>query len=265
MSGFSADWLHLREPFDHHARQAALADPRWLAAWASHVARMPQAGHAGTLSVTDLACGSGSNLRLLAPKLGGRQRWRLIDHDPALLAAVPAALAAWARREGHACEIAPGSQGGGRTQAQGDARPDAPPAGVIHLAGRGFEAEVHLLRLDLAGQLAQLDFTQIDLVTASALLDLVSDGWLHALIPQARQAGAAMLFALSVDGRTDWTPADPLDAQVDALFTAHQRRDKGFGPALGAEAVARTVQCMREAGYAVAQAQSDWVIDACQS
>ena len=72
MSGFSADWLALREPLDHASRNAAVA-----AACAAHFAG------AETLAVLDLGCGTGSNLRALAPILPERQDWRLVDHDPA--------------------------------------------------------------------------------------------------------------------------------------------------------------------------------------
>jgi trans-aconitate methyltransferase len=39
-----------------------------------------------TPELIDLGCGTGSNLRFLAPHLPPTQRWTCIDHDPALLA-----------------------------------------------------------------------------------------------------------------------------------------------------------------------------------
>lgn len=74
MSGFSADWLALREPADHAAinNQVRTACVRAFA------------GH-DLVRIVDLGCGTGSNLRSLAPALGLRQHWTLIDHDPALL------------------------------------------------------------------------------------------------------------------------------------------------------------------------------------
>jgi len=48
------------------------------------------------MTVVDLACGAGSNPRALAPFLGPRQSWRLVDHDAGLLASARAALTAWA-------------------------------------------------------------------------------------------------------------------------------------------------------------------------
>jgi hypothetical protein len=67
-----------------------------------------------------------------------------------------------------------------------------------------------------------------------------------------------MLFALNVDGRHDWTPADADDAHLGRLFAAHQQRDKGFGPALGAQAVPVLAASLREQGYRVRLLRSDW-------
>ena len=75
MSGFSADWLALREPHDERARNAEVLDAV-VAAFAWHaVAR-----------VADLACGTGSTYRALSPRLPPTQRWRLSDNDLSLLA-----------------------------------------------------------------------------------------------------------------------------------------------------------------------------------
>lgn len=234
MSGFSADWLRLREPFDRAARASAAGGLdllAWAAGWRP----------AGALTVLDLGCGSGANLRELAPRLGGEQRWRLVDHDAALLAALPAAMADWAAQTGHRCETLAG--------------------GVLRLVGAGFDATLTLERRDLAHDLTALGWAEHRLVTGSALLDLVSARWLDDLLARCTGAGCALLFALNVDGRTVWEPADADDAAVHALFAAHQRRDKGFGgAALGPAAIALAHERLRAAGYRVASAPSDWQI-----
>ena len=79
MSGFDPGWLYLREPADHRARNRALLD-----ALATRLADRE------SVRVVDLGCGTGSNLRALAPRLPAGQRWTLVDHDPALLAAARA-------------------------------------------------------------------------------------------------------------------------------------------------------------------------------
>jgi SAM-dependent methyltransferase len=79
MSGFSADWLTLRADADARARSPRITAR--TAAWA--LARTRVTGR--PLSIVDLGCGTGSNLRFLAPRLPVAQRWLLADHDPDLL------------------------------------------------------------------------------------------------------------------------------------------------------------------------------------
>jgi hypothetical protein len=241
MNAFTGDWLHLREPFDHAARESACA----ALGLSVQLARWRQRSHGGPLAVIDLACGHGANLRALAAGLGGAQRWRLLDHDPALLAVVPDALARWAHRQGY------------RYTGEGHAG----PAQSIEIAGPDFHAHVVCERVDLARDLADLDLGLAPLVTASALLDLVSASWLQALIEKARTARGALWFGMTVDGRTAWDPADAGDERVHGLFGQHQHRDKGFGPAMGSQAVAVALRQMARAGYDRRQAPTDWVID----
>src|SRR5262249_34424504 len=74
------------------------------------------------------------------------------------------------------------------------------------------------------------------LVTASALLDLVSDDWLHRLAERCRAHGAVVLFALTYNGDSSCSPMEPEDDLVRELLNRHQRADKGCGVAAGPEA-----------------------------
>jgi hypothetical protein len=98
------------------------------------------------------------------------------------------------------------------------------------------------------------------LVTASALLDLVSETWLRQLVARCRAHEAAALFALTYDGRLAFEPAEPDDALIRDLVNRHQRTDKGFGPALGPAAVAAAADLFRSNGHEVRIASSDWVL-----
>jgi hypothetical protein len=98
------------------------------------------------------------------------------------------------------------------------------------------------------------------LVTASALLDLVSDAWLQALAARCREAGAAVLFALTYDGRMDYAPAEPEDDLIRDLVNRHQRTDKGLGPAAGPTATSRAGELFAAAGYHMEREASDWVL-----
>lgn len=125
-------------------------------------------------------------------------------------------------------------------------------------AARRADPDVAVRRIDLAADLEAALPDDTDLVTASALIDLVSAGWLERLVRRVETAGAALLLVLTYDGRTDWQAGDPLDARVLELVNAHQRTDKGFGPALGPAAGA---ELARLAGGRVFQATSDWTIE----
>lgn len=243
-ASFSAGWLALREPFDRAARTAAWPRLR-------HALAAPPAGG---WRVVDLACGTGAGLRGLAAWLGGPQHWLLLDHDAGLLDAALPALVAWA---GSAEVVADPAAAGASVSTTWPTWPTwslAAPAGRVQVVRR---------RVDLAGALPPIDLHGVHWVTASALLDLVSDDWLARLVDWLAGAPArpALCFALTVDGRLRWWPADPADEPVRAAFAAHQRRDKGFGPALGGQAARRAAARLRAAGYRVQRVRSDWCID----
>jgi len=74
---FSADWLSLREPADHAARDPDLLRRAAEAACAAAVGQAPV--------IVDLGCGTGSTARAMAPYLPPGTEWRFVDNDPALL------------------------------------------------------------------------------------------------------------------------------------------------------------------------------------
>jgi len=113
---------------------------------------------------------------------------------------------------------------------------------------------VETLDADMA-DVATLPLDGVSLVTASALLDLVSEAWLTAL---AARLDTPLYAALSYDGVMHWSPEDPRDAAITAAFNAHQHSDKGFGPALGPEAAMKARAILGAAGFDVQMAPSPW-------
>jgi hypothetical protein len=99
----------------------------------------------------------------------------------------------------------------------------------------------------------------VELITTSALLDLVSHEWLDRLVTEAAARRLPIYAALSYDGLATLEPADPFDAAVIDAVNQHQRRDKGFGPALGPDAAATAPERFEAVGYQVVQGASDWV------
>jgi hypothetical protein len=206
MSGFSVEWLSLRESYDQRARNSQV-----LAAVTSLLTSK------SAVRLVDLACGAGSTLRMLSPHLPARQHWDLVDNDPRLLDA--------ACRENLSNDVS-----------------------------------LNTVRRDLNRDIEAALDPPSDLVTISALLDLVSEAWLDRFARHAASRALPVYAALTYDGRIELSPSDPTDAAATAAVNAHQRTDKGFGPALGPSGAIAAISRFEALGYSVLQGYSDWVI-----
>jgi hypothetical protein len=175
----------------------ALREPADAAARdAGLVAELRRLLRPGRVVVHDLGAGTGSMGRWLAPQLAGSQHWVLHDREPGLLAEAVAAF--------------PGT------------------------AADGSAVTVETRQRDLAtvdpGELGGAS-----LITASALLDMLTATEVERLVGLCTDAACPALLTLSVVGRVELEPADPLDAAVAAAFNAHPRRTTGgrLGPSAG--------------------------------
>jgi hypothetical protein len=211
----SPAWLDLREPADADARSRELVE---------HL--RPRLPATGCLVIHDLASGTGSMGRWLAPLLRGPQRWILHDLDDELL------------------DVAAGEFPG--PAADGDS--------VAVETRRSDVTELH--PPDLAGA---------SLITASALLDLLTREELARLIDACAEAGCPALLSLSVVGGVELAPADPLDSLVAAAFDAHQRRMTGRGHLLGPDAVAAAVEGFSSRGTRALVRPSLWRLGAAEA
>ncbi|HEV2552791.1 MAG TPA: class I SAM-dependent methyltransferase [Bosea sp. (in: a-proteobacteria)] len=226
MAGFSPEWLGLREPADHAAR-----NPQVLGAVGAHFAGR------SSLTVVDLGCGAGSNLRGSYAALPARQHWTLVDLDERLLAATRQTLSGWAdeaREQGEELVLTKGD----------------------HLI------TVDTRQADLNTDLEWVLGWQPDLVTAAALFDLTSRRWLERFVAGLTSLRLPLYTVLTYDGREIWQPPHPADAPILAAFKHHQRGDKGFGPAAGPEATDVMAEAFRKSGFAVSIGDSAWRIDA---
>jgi hypothetical protein len=201
---FSADWLALREPYDRAARNAELLD-----AVSAHFSGQ------SAITVVDLACGTGSTMRTVSPRLPQRQTWRLVDNDLSLIA---------------------------RASALGD-----PPRLIVRARP-----------VDLARDLELALEGPLELVTTSALFDLVSMPWLERFAVESGARNLPVYAALTYNGAATLGPADPFDGRIVDAVNRHQRTDKGFGPALGPAAAEAAKQAFEAVGYTVAEGRSDW-------
>jgi hypothetical protein len=206
----------------------SLREPIDAAARASDLAEQLSRGipAAGRWVIHDLGCGTGAMGRWLAPRLPGPQHWVLHDRDEDLL-------------EVAAAEV-PGSAADGATITVEAAQSD-------------------IIRLDPA------DLADASLITASALLDLLTAEELATLLSVCAGADCPILLTLSVVGGVALTPADPLDDRVAVAFNAHQRRPTERGHLLGPDAVAVAVERFRRLRAEVLVRPSPWQLGAAEA
>jgi SAM-dependent methyltransferase len=181
---------------------------------------------AGRRVIHDLGCGTGGMGRWLAPLLSGPQHWVLHDRDPDLL------------------EVA--------------------TADLPRRSADGAEVTVETRQSDIA-RLQPGELAGATLVTASALLDLLTADELARMVAVCAGAECAVLLTLSVVGRVGLAPADPLDARVAAAFNAHQRRVTTEGRLLGPDAVAAAAHAFGRFGCEVSVRPSPWRLGATEA
>ncbi len=206
--------------------------PRGFAAWlalrepADAAARAPELvepvrrylAGTGRTVIHDLGAGTGSMGRWLAPRLPGQQRWIMYDRDTGLL--------------------------------------ERAAAGTV-VAADGAPVTAETRRRDIT-RLTAADLDGAGLVTASALLDMLTADEVERVVAACAGAGCPALLTISVIGRVELTPADPLDAELAEAFDAHQRRTAGGRSLLGPDAVDVCAGAFGRRGVGVVVRPSPW-------
>ncbi len=180
----------------------------------------------GAWTIHDLGGGTGSMGRWLAPLLPGPQHWVVHDRDADLLG--PAAA--------------------------------APPGP----AADGAPVDVEARRSDIVA-LVPGELAAASLITASALLDMLTGDEVAALVDTCAAVGCPVLITLSVVGRVELAPAEPLDERIASAFNAHQRRVTDRGALLGPDAFAHGVRRFDAHGADVLVRPSPWRLGAGQA
>jgi hypothetical protein len=106
--------------------------------------------------------------------------------------------------------------------------------------------------------LTAADLAGTSLVTGSALLDLLTVEEMAGLAGACVSAGCPALLALSVVGQVSLDPGDPLDADLQAAFNAHQRREVGGRLLLGPDSADAATRAFESLGAVVHRRPSPW-------
>ncbi len=169
--------------------------------------------------IHDLGSGTGSMGRWLAARLPGPQHWIMYDRDPHLL--------------------------------------DRATAGMTGTAADGAPVTVETRQRDIT-RLTATDLDGAALVTASALLDMLTAEEIDSIVSACAGADCLTLLTISVIGGVELTPPDPLDGDIMAAFNAHQRRTLAGRRLLGPDAVDAAVAAFKRRGASVLVRSSPW-------
>jgi hypothetical protein len=163
-------------------------------------------------------------LRWLAPLLPGPQRWTGHDRDKELLAALSTSTPV---RDAH-----------------------------------GVTVTIDIHACDLT-RLEPDELVGASLITASALLDILTVAELERLATTCLTARCPVLLTLSVTGHVELRPPDNQDERIRRAFNAHQRRVTSDGRRLlGPDAVPAAVTLFANRGATVLSAPSVWQLRA---
>lgn len=102
-------------------------------------------------------------------------------------------------------------------------------ANVTGAAADGSRVTFETREGDLGGLTAE-DLAGTSLVTASALLDVLTAEEVNALAAACATAGCPALLTLSVTGQVEFAEPEGLDAEFSEAFNDHQRREGKLGP-----------------------------------
>jgi SAM-dependent methyltransferase len=188
----------------------------------------------------DLGAGTGSLFRFMAPIIGRSQNWIFADADASLLCLALDRTAEWAERNGFGVAS---RRGLGKMS--------------LLLRTSTGDWQIETLITDLSRVPHGLPLDTVDAVVCSALLDLVSRGWMARLFTALR---VPFYAGLTVNGHDAWRPQHSGDSAVRIAFRRDQQRDKGLGLALGNNAGETALQLLRDLGFHTRMTTSDWRI-----
>lgn len=219
-SQFERQWLALREPADHRARNETVLGrlQDWVRQWGGNNADPGSDAGSEALKIVDLGAGAGSNGVYLSDRLAVSQHWTLLDQDAVML-----------------------------------------DEAISRLTSRvaGVNACQCMIEVN---NLYQLIPNQTHLITASALIDLASAPWLDALADTAAARQAAVYIVLSYAGEFHLSPEHADDGLIRSLVNDHQHGDKGSGAALGPEATGYLQIQLESRGFDVTVGPSPWAL-----
>ncbi len=170
------------------------------------------------LNILDIGCGTGATMRALLPEIKQPQHWTLLDADQELLA---------------------------RARCLNQPLVSDP------------NYTLETVFADLTSGFGFLN-REYSLVTATALLDLVSEAWIKKFVMALKHNNLSFYCSITPNNRIEIDPKDNLDKKVICTFNSHRYSDKGFGMSLGGHATDFTIEQLQRSGFNVSSASETW-------
>jgi SAM-dependent methyltransferase len=223
---FSVKWLNTRYPFDVAARNSEVEK-------AALMALPPDRD----LRLLDLGAGTGNSCRYFIPKLPQNQEWLLVELNPDLIEAAKQQLVEFAKAEGY--KRLPSDDG-------------------LKFKGKK-TIHIRFLQHSFLHLNDVLDLSGFDLVTAGAVIDLLSTDMLEQLVQQFIGHVAPFLATINFVGLL-FDQATDRDRQYAALYMQHMQRERPFGRALGAHCIPFLESWLLIRDIPFLSGASDWMI-----
>ena len=104
-----------------------------------------------------------------------------------------------------------------------------------------------------------LDENQSFIISYSAAIDLMSKSSIANSLSNMKKNNI-LFYSLCFDGKVKWLPSNHFDKYILSFFNKHQTTDKGFGKALGYQAIDYLTMKAKKLGYEVTKKESTWNI-----
>lgn len=226
-SACDPDWLRDRYGFDSIARCKHLE-----AVVLSHFHERRFIG------ILDVGAGLGANTRYYGGLLACDQEWILVEEDPSLARTCLSDLTRWAESNGW------------------DYRPL--PEG-LEIRGRDKRIMIHLVETSICNVGGLVDLSSVDLATANAVFDLLSEGQLTSFLSELCCFGIP-IFATMNYRSMRFQPQQERDAAYIGVYERHMQRPRDVGCAVGRDCSDMMITCLEGMGYEVRSGSSTWII-----
>ena len=218
-TNFSIQWLEDRFPFDIAARNKTVEN-----------ACLHYCQNKETLRIVDIGSGTGSNGLYFFEKFPQTQEWTFIELNKELLEAAFARIKTWADEKGY-----PSSRDGLAMQ--------------LELPGR--EVQIKGLNTSFLELQKVIDLHQVDLVTAGAVFDLLTQEMFQSITDQLIFHQVGLLATLNFTDQR-FQPSLSGDEQYIRLYKEHMLRPQAFGQSMGPD-------CYEQMTRYYEKSELDWV------